>query len=180
MVEIWKDIVGYENLYQVSNFGNVRSFKHKKPKLLKPRKDSKGYLQIVLSNHNKSRKNFLIHRLVAQAFIPNPKNYPVINHKDENPLNNNVSNLEWCTQKYNTNYGTAQERRVKKLTNRKDQSKPVLQYDKNGIFVKEYPSIMDAERNTGVNHQHIGKVCKGKLKSARGYVWKYKQLLKIT
>ena len=176
MVEIWKDVVGYEGLYKVSNLGNVMSFKHKKPKLLKPRKDSKGYLQILLSNHNKSIKNFLIHRLVAQAFLPNPNNYPVINHKDENKTNNRVSNLEFCTQQYNTTYGTAQERRAKKLTNRKDQSKPVLQYDKNGIFVKEYPSIMDAERNTGVKHQDIGNVCKGKLKSAGGYIWKYKQL----
>lgn len=179
MVELWKDIVGYENLYQVSNLGNVVSFKHKKPKLLKPRKYSNGYLVVTLSNYNKSLKDFYLHRLVGQAFLPNPKNYPVINHKDENKLNNNVENLEWCTQKYNTNYGTAQERKSKKLSkiliNRKDLSKPVLQFDKNIIFIKEYPSAMDAERNTGIHQENICSVCRGKQKSAGGYIWRYKQ-----
>ena len=176
--EIWKDVVGYENLYQVSNLGNVSTLKHKKTFILKPAQNGKGYLKVILRNNNKSKKYFFVHRLVAQAFLPNPNNYPVINHKDENPLNNNVNNLEWCTQKYNCNYGTAQERRAKKiskiLTNRKDLSKTVLQYDKNGILINEYPSMKEAERKTGINNGYICSVCKGKLNTAGGYIWKYK------
>ena len=169
MVEIWKDILGYEGLYQVSNLGNVMSFWGKTPKLLRAGKSSSGYLFVILSNHNKSRKNFKIHRLVAQAFLPNPNNYPQVNHKDENPLNNNVSNLEFCTQQYNNQYGTRLERVSRAL------SKPVLQFDKNGIFINEYPSIKDAARKTGVNQGDIVWVCRGKLKTAGGYIWKYKQ-----
>ena len=97
---------------------------------MKPGKCSSGYLYVGLRNHIKTQKNFLIHRLVAQAFLPNPNNYPVINHKDENKLNNNVNNLEFCTQKYNLNYGNHYERISNKLINRKDLLKPVLQYAK--------------------------------------------------
>ena len=169
MVEIWKDIVGYEGLYKVSNLGNVMSFWGKKPHLLRAGKSSNGYLQVDLTNHNKSIKNFLIHRLVAQAFIPNPQNLPFVNHKDENKKNNREDNLEFCTQQYNNIYGTRIERASK------SKSKPVLQYDKNGIFINEYPSIKDAERHTGIYKENICSVCKGKLKTAGGYVWRYKQ-----
>lgn len=169
MVEIWKDIVGYEGLYKVSNLGKVMSFWGKKPKLLKPQKENSGYLHIVLINNTKSRTNFYLHRLVAQAFLPNPNNLPCVNHKDENKTNNRVSNLEFCTHKFNINYGTAKERIAKKL------SKPVLQYDKNGNFIKEYPSTKDAERKTGLYQESICRVCKGKYHTCGGYIWKYKQ-----
>ena len=169
MVELWKDIAGYENLYQVSNLGNVVSLKHKKPFILKPQKDDKGYLRVVLRIFNKTPKWCFVHRLVAKAFIENPNNYPIINHKDENPLNNNVENLEWCSYQYNINYGTAIERRAKK------RSIPILQFDKNGILLNEYQGISDAARKTGINAGGICSVCKGKLKSAGGYAWKYKQ-----
>ena len=176
--EIWRDVVGYENLYKISNLGNVMSLKRKKPKLLKPGKDGNGYLFVILSNHNKYLKEIKVHRLVAQAFLPNPNNLPQVNHKDENKTNNRVENLEWCTQQYNLNFGTAPDRRSKKLSkilkNRKDQSKPVLQYDKNDIFINEYPSIKDAQRKTGVHQGNICMVCRGKLKSTGGYVWRYK------
>lgn len=111
MKEIWKDIEGYEGLYQVSNFGNVYSFLTKKK--LKPGND-KGYLKVNLSKQKKV-KQFTMHRLVAKAFIPNPNNYPIINHKDENPSNNHVNNLEWCDYRYNNNYGTMKERISKTL-----------------------------------------------------------------
>ena len=116
MEEIWKDIVGYEGLYQVSNFGRVKSLaKYKngnggskfwrKERILKPANTGRGYLMVVLIKEKK-RTTYILHRLVAQAFIPNPNNLPQINHKDENKTNNVVSNLEWCDNKYNSNYGT--------------------------------------------------------------------------
>lgn len=167
-IEIWRDVAGYEGLYKVSNLGNVMSLKHKKPKLMKPGKYGNGYLFVILSNHNKSLKGNSIHRLVAQAFLPNPNNLPQVNHKDEDKTNNRVSNLEWCDAKYNLNYGTVQERKAK------SKSKPVLQYDKNENLLNEYPSAIDAERKTGIYQENICMVCKGKLKSTGGYLWRYK------
>ena len=113
MNEEWRDIKGYEGLYQVSNLGRVKSFKDNngncREKILnyKPKKD--GYIQVKLFK-NGTYRIFKVHRLVAESFIPNPDNYPIINHKDENKTNNTVSNLEWCTQKYNINYGTHNKR----------------------------------------------------------------------
>ena len=112
MKEMWKDIPGYERLYQVSNLGNVRSLNYNRTgeiKLLKQIPDKGGYKTIQLCKNGKP-KHCKIHRLVAMAFIPNPNNLPAVNHKDENPSNNNVNNLEWCTIAYNNNYGTKKER----------------------------------------------------------------------
>lgn len=167
MKEIWKDVVGYENLYQVSNLGNVLSLRHKNRFLMKPTKNKSGYLSVGLRIYNK-RKTFDVHRLVAQTFIPNPNNYPVINHKDENPLNNNIENLEWCTIKYNINYGTATERRAK------NRSKPVLQFDIFGNFIKEFESIKIAGKETHICKNNICNACRGERKTAGGYIWKYK------
>lgn len=163
--EEWKDVVGYENLYKVSNLGNVKNCLS--GRILKLSNDKDGYKLINLRK-NGVRKTYKVHRLVAQAFIPNPQNLPFVNHKDEIKSNNRASNLEFCTQKYNLNYGTAQERKAKA------KSKPVLQYDKNKNFVKEYTSIMDASRKTGIDFSNICKICKGKYKTAGGYIWKYK------
>lgn len=109
--EIWKDIEGYEGLYQISNKGRVKSF-HGKGRIMKLGTHPLGYKLATLTKDGEQNTK-QVHRLVAQAFIPNPENLPVINHKDENPSNNNVKNLEWCTQKYNLNYGTCQERKEK-------------------------------------------------------------------
>ena len=119
----------------------------------------------------------MVHRLVAEAFIPNPSNFSVINHKDENPANNAVDNLEWCTQRYNMNYGTCRAKISTKLKGKfvnGPSSKAVLQYDKSGNFVSEWPSAREAERQTGFSCRHISKCCLGKRKSAYGYVWKFK------
>lgn len=120
-MEIWKDIKGYEGLYQISNYGNVKSLERviednkgsyiKKEKILTPTINNRGYYHIGLRNNSKT-KYYYVHRLVAEAFIPNPNNYPIINHKDEDKTNNKVDNLEWCTPKYNANYGTAIQRRI--------------------------------------------------------------------
>ena len=119
------------------------------------------------------QKCFLVHRLVALAFLPNPDNLPEVNHKDENKTNNMVGNLEWCSKSYNINYGTRNERCGEKILNRKDQSRPVKQFTKDGVFIKEYPSMHEVERQTGFYNGHISKCCNGKLKSAYCYIWRY-------
>ncbi len=129
MKEIWKDIKGYEGLYQVSNLGRIKSVDRiierrkkgkyfKKGNILKLQKSKQGYYICKLSYQNK-KPTRNVHRLVAEAFIPNTDNLPCINHKDENKLNNNIDNLEWCTYEYNNKYGTKIERIKKTLTGRK-------------------------------------------------------------
>ena len=200
--EIWKDIQGYEGLYQVSNCGRVKSVKRTAwsglnggcyvavhGRILKPSHNGQGYLFVNLSQDGKE-KQYLIHRLVGQAFIPNPNNLPIINHKDENPKNNNVDNLEWCTQKYNINYGTRNEKAsekmrgrkhseehnkkvAEKLTNHPKKSKPVFSVDKVTGEIKEYPSAHEAERQTGIAQSDICRCLKGKRKSCGGFYWHY-------
>lgn len=169
--EIWKYIKGYEGLYQVSNFGRVKSIKFGKERILKTFKNTRGYLQVNLCKNGKV-KNYKVHRLVAEAFLDNTDNLPEVNHKDENKLNNNAENLEWCSAKHNSNFGTRNERIAKKMTNGK-LSKPVLQYTMDGEFVKEWPSTMQAEREGGFNNRLISACCRGKRKTHKGFIWKY-------
>ena len=131
MTEIWKNIEGYEGKYQVSNLGQVKSMIGQE-KVLHPKKHRNGHLQIGL-HKDKKRKTMYIHRLVAQAFIPNPDNLPCVNHKDENPNNNNVDNLEWCTQKYNCNYGTRVDRIME---TKKQQYKKIYKYSFNEYSIQ--------------------------------------------
>ena len=131
MTEIWKNIEGYEGKYQVSNLGRVKRMIGQE-KVLHPKKHRNGHLQIGL-HKDKKRKTMYIHRLVAQAFIPNPDNLPCVNHKDENPNNNNVDNLEWCTQKYNCNYGTRVDRIME---TKKQQYKKIYKYSFNEYSIK--------------------------------------------
>lgn len=167
--EIWKDIDGYEG-YQVSNLGRVRRFyKNGNVRILKPISNKNGYLIVTLYK-NSSSKSCRVHRLVAKAFLENPNNLPQVNHKDENPSNNIVSNLEWCDAKYNINYGTRNEKVAEAL------SKVVIQIDKNtNVIINIFPSMMEAHRETGCNQAHICNCCKGKRKSAGNYKWKYQQ-----
>ena len=164
--EYWKPVVGYEGHYQVSNFGSVKSIKFGKEIILKQHINKGGYYYVCLLKNGK-HKNYYVHRLVAQAFIPNPYKLPQVNHKDENKTNNNVDNLEWCTNEYNHNYGTINERISQ------SQSKPVLQYDLNGNLIKEWKSINECGRN-GFNQGDICKCCNGKRKTAKGFIWVYK------
>lgn len=168
MQEIWKDIKGYEGKYQVSNTGKVRSLNYKNTgevRLLKQHLTRNGYLQIGLTKYGKSIY-FSVHRLVSQTFIPNPDNLPQVNHKDECKTNNVVENLEWCSCQYNLNYGTHNERMIK------TQSKVILQFTKDGEFVKEWESMRCARRELGICN--ITQALKGRYKQAGGFVWKYK------
>lgn len=164
MDEIWHDIEGYEGLYQISNKGRVKSLKWGKERILRPGIDTSGYYFIILYNDSVS-KPFKLHRLVAQGFIPNLYNKPQVNHLDENKLNNCVENLEWATSKENTNYGTRNERLSRKI----------LQYSRTGEFIREWQGAREVERVLGISHQNIAKCCKGKCKSAYGFVWRYKE-----
>lgn len=150
-----KEIVGYEN-HTIDENGLV--FNKKKNKYIKSYKKKYGYPAINLSSNGKS-KYFLIHRLVAMAFIPNPNNYKEINHKDENPNNPNVNNLEWCTRKYNNNYGT----RLSKI------SRKVMCVETKEVFY----SIREAERKTRIKAPAICMVCNGKRRTAGGFRWKF-------
>ena len=161
--EIWRTIKGYESQYQVSDQGRVKSLKFGKERILKPLRNTFGYLFVFLCK-NGEKKEYKVHRLVAKTFIPNPDNLPQVNHKDEDKDNNSVQNLEWCDSKYNNNYGTRNE----KL------SKSVLQYTKSGVFVREWKSATDVQRNLNYNIGNISKCCNGKLKSAYNFIWKYK------
>jgi len=173
-MEEWRDIAGYEGLYQISNIGRVKSLDriidekhHVKERIMKPYK-TRGYYSVHLSKDN-IKKAFLVHRLVAGAFIENPNNLPYINHKDEGRTNNCVDNLEWCTKLENNIYGTKIERQTAKIR------KPVLQYDLDGNFMKEWISAIDAEKAiAGKFTSAIMKCASGKNKTAYGFIWKYK------
>lgn len=173
--EIWKDIPGYEGYYQASTLGKIKRLDTyvlfngvaalRKGGIIKPN-NAKGYEVVNLSKDGKLTRCG-VHRLVALTFIPNPNNLPQVNHKDENPANNCVDNLEWCDAKYNRNYGTAIERGASKI------SKGIIQLSKNGDFIEEFVSAQDIQRKKGYNHWLISAVCRGVRKSAYGYLWKF-------
>ena len=167
------DFLGYPN-YTITDDGKVFSlnYMHTGNKIELKSRLCRGYDRITLCKDGKE-KSILIHRLVALAFIPNPDNLPEVNHKDECKTNNNVSNLEWCSKSYNINYGTRNERCGEKNLNRKDQSKPVKQFTKDGVFLKEYPSMKEAARQTGFYKSAIVNCVKGRTKSAYNYIWRY-------
>ena len=152
--EIWKEIQGFEGEYAISNKGNVKNLKS--GRILGERYNSMGYKQIKLKG-----KYYLIHRLVALAFIDNPNNLPQVNHIDENKKNNNVSNLEWCTALYNINYSSHKY------------SCKINQLTLDGELVKAWESSMQINRETGYSPGNIINCCRGKYKQAYGYRWQY-------
>ena len=187
MEEIWKDIKDFEGRYQVSNLGRVRSMDHIKiikrngykdcsvlfrGKILKPKIDF-GYCRVHFTLDNGHRRNYSIHRLVAEAFIPNPTNLPMINHKDEVRSNNVVDNLEWCDALYNNNYGTRNERLFESVC--RPRMRAVLQYDKEGNLIQRFESISEASRLTGIDIQHIHSACHNRERrhGANGYIFKF-------
>ena len=187
--EWWRPVVGYEGFYEISNYGRVKSIARKLnnqysncERILHPRKNKLDYLRINLCDGIKV-KTHLIHKLVSKAYLPNPNNYPCVNHKDENPSNNFVwvnddgsidfekSNLEWCTQKYNSNYGTRNDRISKNGLNK--HSKTTLQLDLEGNVIKEWLSVRQIQRETGYKRYSIERCCNGKQKTAYGFKWSY-------
>lgn len=167
----WRDIKGYEGYYQVSDTGLVKAIsrivifadgrKRNYPEKLLPIKEwfknGTGYLMVSLTKHHKT-KGFSVHRLVAEAFIPNPNNYTQVNHKDENKANNHVDNLEWCNAKYNNRYSN---------------STKVLQFNKKGGFIKEWNCITDAAEQLKIPISGIVRCCKRQCKSYKGCMWRY-------
>ena len=190
-MEIWKDIQGYEGLYQVSNMGNVRScdrtafttLRDKKypflkwGKVLKPIIDKKGYAYVRLDSNGVAKKKS-IHRLVATAFCKKKHEEDIcVNHKNETPSDNRAENLEWCTHKYNSTYGTAIQRRVATTKARRSKCKPIRQFDLQGNLIKEYPSIKEMAEETGFKSSTVCmslKSYRGKY-DAYGYHWEYVQ-----
>ena len=157
--EIWKEIEGFEGLYEVSTKGRVRN--KKTNRILGGGYDNIGYRFVLLCKANSKPKQIKVHRLVALAFIPNPNKLPQVNHIDEDKLNNDVKNLEWVTASQNQRH-SAHQRSCK-----------VKQLDKCGNLIKVWDSIMQIERETGYNQSYIIQCCKGKYKHAYGFRWEY-------
>lgn len=162
-MEKW--IKGYENLYSITDDGIVFSYHSNKKIRLSTHIDYKGYEVVQL--HNGNHKSIRVHRLVAIQFIPNPNNLPQVNHIDENKSNNVVSNLEWCDNKYNANFGTRKEKL--KISHQI----PVIKMDLNGSDLKFYESVLLAKQHTGLDNSGISACCKGRYKTYGGYRWKY-------
>lgn len=181
MQEEWRDVVGFDG-YQVSNLGKIRGLDrldcigkvvHGKEKRTK--RNNRGYVMASLRKDGAEHTK-LIHRLVAEAFIPNPNNYPQVNHKDEDKENNSVDNLEWCTNLYNRHYGTGYARSVAKHDYKKiteANQKPVKQYSTSGGLIKTWSGVMAAYRATGIHESSIRQCCYGKSQTAGGFYWEY-------
>ena len=178
MREIWKDIEGYEGLYQVSNLGRIKSmpkmcgFRYNNERILKNNTDSYGYLYVALCK-NKNIKIKLVHRLVAEAFIENKYKKPQVNHKDGIKVNNKVSNLEWCSDKENKQHGILiglyRPQKGKRIV------KKINQYDIKGNLIKSFKCAREINNMYGYSVSHIHKCCKGIYNTSYGYIWRYNE-----
>lgn len=175
MEEIWKDIEGYEGFYQVSNMGRVRSIERRLNdgriyggRILEQKQVRNGYMQVHVSKDNKG-KYLSVHRLVARAFVSGFVEGADVNHKDEDKTNNRADNLEWCSHSYNSQYGHRNDTMVEQ------RSLEVVMMSEDGSTIREFPSLREAARASGVSAAHICQVCKGERKRAGGYRWKYKE-----
>lgn len=186
--EIWKPISGYEGVYEVSNLGRVRSCdriveddycgkRRFGSRVLRQSQNHSGYCHVKLSKNSKV-KTFLVHRLVAEAFVSNPLSKETVNHKNEIKTDNRAKNLEWMTPKENTNYGTRNERAGK--ASGRTRGKPVQQFTQNGEFVAEYWSAREASRQTKIPQSGISHCANGSSRHshAGGYIWRYKEEIK--
>ena len=171
--EVWRDVKGYEGLYQVSNMGRVKSLGRKdrfgrviKERILEPAVTHNGYLRVGLHVDGK-RKMLRVHRLVCEAFHENPDNKSEVNHVNEDKTDNRACNLEWSTRTENCNHGSRNERVAKVL------SKPIGQFSLDGKLIKVWQSACEARRQTGFDEGYVGAVARGKFKQAYGFIWKY-------
>lgn len=162
-MEIWRDIEGYESIYQVSNEGRVKSLKFGKEKLMKPIFDGSGYMMVVLFKNGVGNKR-KVHKLVAEAFITNPNEYTIVHHIDHNKTNNIAGNLEWMSKEKHD--GLHKVEKTEKL------SKVVYQYTFDGELVKIWNSTRECSRN-GFNEGNVASCCRGERKTHKGYIWKY-------
>lgn len=183
--EVWKDVMGYEGIYQVSNMGRVRSIDRivpcrkkgyttitKKGRILSLTTNRLGYKEVHLYNYQEQKcKTLSVHRLVAFAFIPNPEQEHLreINHIDENKSNNRIDNLEWCDRAYNVRYGSSRIRAIKNNPN----VRKVAQYSKYGKLIAKYETVAHAGCATGLDASSISKACQGRLKTCGEYIWEY-------
>lgn len=165
MKEVFKDCPGYEGRYLIGNYGTVWSVarNHK----MKTYIDKKGYENVGFWDKDLKHHDHRVHRLVALAFIPNPKKLPEINHKNEDKLDNRVENLEWCTTSYNCRYGSRIQRRSQKMR------KPVLVFDMSDHYLFRCESIQEASEKLGIYGTDISKVCLGKEKHKNYFIFKY-------
>lgn len=203
--EVWRDIEGYEGRYQISSFGRVKSLERYEPtivkgtqcirltkgRILKQQINRYGYAYVCIKKRGEKRqKNIMIHKLVGSAFIEKPDGCDQINHIDENKLNNRFDNLEWCNVQYNLSYGNHNRNVSAALKGKKKSDshrkkiidtrikKPVVKIDKETLFVlKIYPSMREAERDTGIFLSSISACCKGIVKTAGGFIWKLKNAI---
>lgn len=193
MLEIWRTAIYdgeiYEGLYQVSNLGRFKNLNYRntgKAELLNPGTNKDGYLQVCLSK-NGEYKMCLVHRLIAETFLPNPENKPQVNHKiegkkgkkinmvifnEDGTVNKERTTIEWVTSKENNDYGTRNERVAKANTNG-IRSKPVLQLSLTGDLIREWPSVGECGRN-GFNKGAVAACCRGEKPQYKGFRWEYK------
>lgn len=181
-MEEWRDIKGYEGMYQVSNLGNVKSIERKawngrgyrviKERIMKTYDNGYGYLFVYLTKDGEQEKCY-IHRLVAEAFLENPDNLPEVNHISEDKTDNRLSNIEWCSHIYNQNYGTRNKRIAEAMTNHPKLSKAVIGINKVSGLIVEFSSAHEASRQLGIDQGHITDCLKGRYKSSGGFYWMY-------
>lgn len=161
--EIWVPIAGFENTYEISNLGRVKSFKYGKERIMKTPVSDNGYEILILCKNGVHYKKS-VHRLVANAFVPNPEFKREVNHIDGNKRNNSVTNLEWVTPS---------ENQIHSRKTGLSPTKPIDMLSLDGSFLKTFFSTMEAQRQTGINSGHINSCCTGKRKTAGGYKWQY-------
>ena len=176
--EIWRDVPSFEGLYKVSNTGKVkRLFRNGKERILAGKIDKDGYINVILSK-NQKKKHCRLHRIIAEAFVPNPENKPQVNHKDRNKQNNFVdvddvlgatTNLEWVTASENVIHGYVTGRNVRKSS--------VFQYTRDLKLVSRWDSIREASRALNISPNNISSCCTGNLKTAGGYIWKHSEVM---
>lgn len=174
--EIWKDIKGYEGLYKISNTGKVLSLRT--GKIRATCVNNSGY-EITHLYKDAVDTSCTIHKLVAQAFVPNPNNFPEINHLNENKVDNRAENLEWCSRRYNQVYSGNIEKWTKAgaLGSKAKKSKRVYQFTLEGDFIKEWFSAREAQAELGIKRTGIGKCCLGKYKQCGGFLWSFQPTL---